>query len=367
MLNYVQYSAKMLILSQTKYIFLLVKSLPTLLPASESESDWYSASVKGDCYAVTVTSAGFIKTTVTVLQIHVIWIWLTRQMNLFSSLYPVLLPIDKGFYCSSSNFCGIVGCKNVWLIYMSIIETWNLIFLLPLWLSLFVACKAALLPTTSLPINNGYRYSVYTHIVQTGKRQYSLGVILFLFFTFLVKKHWQFTYSTATKYKFYSFTALLLLLSGSHNKHPILLPTAWIIIVISDKIMFSVAFTFVCLLPACLSLHMFACVFVSNITQNVMHGLWWNFMEEARVVKGTSVFFGGEPAHDPAFMEDCTLWVLGNWWLSVDIWWQKSVTRRLTPNFNPGNTEVMSCLLEICFSECSCSSYGKLQRFITQR
>ena len=29
------------------------------------------------------------------------------------------------------------------------------------------------------------------------------------------------------------------------------------------------------------------CVSVSNITQNIMNGLWWSFMEGSGVVKGT--------------------------------------------------------------------------------
>ena len=51
---------------------------------------------------------------------------------------------------------------------------------------------------------------------------------------------------------------------------------------LAKEAMFSVAL--VCLL-ACL---FFVCLSVSNITQQVMDGLRWNFMEGSGVVKGTS-------------------------------------------------------------------------------
>ena len=52
------------------------------------------------------------------------------------------------------------------------------------------------------------------------------------------------------------------------------------------------------------------CLSVTNITQKVTNGLWWNFMDGFGVVKGTHYkIFGGDLDHDPALMEICAvLW-----------------------------------------------------------
>ena len=50
--------------------------------------------------------------------------------------------------------------------------------------------------------------------------------------------------------------------------------------------------------------------------------VYWGVQGDKR---NTWLDFGSNLDHDVALAEVCTLWVLGIWWLSVDIWWWRNV------------------------------------------
>ena len=99
--------------------------------------------------------------------------------------------------------------------------------------------------------------------------------------------------------------------------------TKWMSIIISGKeIMFSEVIV-------SLSFCLFVCLLAT-----LFKNLWEDCNEfHGGVLDGERdkwLSFGGNPDHDPAVMKVYSLWVLGIWWLSLDIWLQRSVTEWLT-------------------------------------
>ena len=72
------------------------------------------------------------------------------------------------------------------------------------------------------------------------------------------------------------------------------------------------------------SVCLFVCI--SNFTQKGINGLQWILWTVQGGKRNKLLDFGSDLDHDPALVEVCILRVLGICWLSVDIWWWRSIT-----------------------------------------
>ena len=72
-------------------------------------------------------------------------------------------------------------------------------------------------------------------------------------------------------------------------------------------------------IPSGLYVFLSVCLPVSNITKQVMNVLQWIFWEVRGGKRNKWLHFGSNPDHNPALVEVCALWVLGIWWLPIDI------------------------------------------------
>ena len=69
------------------------------------------------------------------------------------------------------------------------------------------------------------------------------------------------------------------------------------------------------------------CLFVCLLT-TLLKNYKWIAIKFYGGVRGRNrnkwLDFASDPKHDLALIEVCALWMLGNWWLPVDIWWQRN-------------------------------------------